>query len=334
MPETPPVLISTLGDPQSRGASSRTGLGRVGVTGVERVLPLSVGGVEQPLRVELDLAVALDATRRGAHMSRFEEAIDQAVEGLARSGAALSPDRVAAAIAECARLRQGTARAEARLSGRVAGVVRTPSTGVATQRFSTVLGAAVAVEGRAERRALGVQAEGTTACPCAQEAVAARARVRLAEEGFDADEIDRVLAAVPVATHNQRGLGTLWAGVVGAEAVGAEAIDLLSIVERSMSAEVYELLKRPDEADVVERAHARPRFVEDCVREMVRLGLEELSGLDGRAFLSARQENLESIHHHDVVAERSGTVEELRAELGGEDLDRPPVELAAWLGQP
>ena len=38
-----------------------------------------------------------------------------------------------------------------------------------------------------------------------------------------------------------------------------------------MSSEIYELMKRPDEVEVVEKAHRRPRFVEDCVREMVRM---------------------------------------------------------------
>ena len=37
-----------------------------------------------------------------------------------------------------------------------------------------------------------------------------------------------------------------------------------------MSSEIYELMKRSDEAHVVEKAHRRPRFVEDCVREMIR----------------------------------------------------------------
>ena len=43
-------------------------------------------------------------------------------------------------------------------------------------------------------------------------------------------------------------------------------------------------------------------------------GLPELS--DG-AFVSARQENLESIHQHNVLAERHGTLGELRHELAG-----------------
>ena len=49
-----------------------------------------------------------------------------------------------------------------------------------------------------------------------------------------------------------------------------DAERLLAIVEESMSSEIYELMKRSDEGAVVEKAHRRPRFVEDCVREMIR----------------------------------------------------------------
>ena len=72
-----------------------------------------------------------------------------------------------------------------------------------------------------------------------------------------------------------------------------------------MSSEIYELLKRPDEAAVVEKAHRRPRFVEDCVREMVRMATDRFAALGETAFISARQENLETIHKHNVVAERT-----------------------------
>ena len=51
-----------------------------------------------------------------------------------------------------------------------------------------------------------------TACPCAQEMVMERAAERLREDGFTDDEIGRVFEHVPVATHNQRGIGTLHVG--------------------------------------------------------------------------------------------------------------------------
>jgi GTP cyclohydrolase FolE2 len=69
---------------------------------------------------------------------------------------------------------------------------------------------------------------------------------------------------------------------------------------------------------VVEAAHADPRFVEDCVSALLRDVLVDPSfgELPPQARITVRQVNHESIHAHDVVAMRSGTVAELRRELG------------------
>jgi GTP cyclohydrolase I/GTP cyclohydrolase-4 len=74
-------------------------------------------------------------------------------------------------------------------------------------------------------------------------------------------------------------------------------------------------MKRADEVEVVEKAHRRPRFVEDCVREMVAGVVQRFPELDGASFVWARQENLETIHQHNVVAERHGLMCELRREI-------------------
>jgi GTP cyclohydrolase I/GTP cyclohydrolase-4 len=100
-----------------------------------------------------------------------------------------------------------------------------------------------------------------------------------------------------------------------------------------MSSEIYELMKRSDEAHVVEKAHRRPRFVEDCVREMIQGVVERFPELDGRAFVSARQVNLETIHQHNVVAERFGTLGEVRGELAGGVAPANHTSLRAWLDQ-
>ena len=106
---------------------------------------------------------------------------------------------------------------------------------------------------------------------------------------------------------------------------------LADIVEQSMSSPVYELLKRPDELFVVEHAHLQPRFVEDSVRFALKGVLETYPDLDDRDFVHSRQLNMETIHNHDVVAERFGTIGEVRAELErGEWLARH-TELREWL---
>jgi GTP cyclohydrolase I/GTP cyclohydrolase-4 len=98
-----------------------------------------------------------------------------------------------------------------------------------------------------------------------------------------------------------------------------------------MSSEIYELMKRPDEAEVVEKAHLRPRFVEDCVREMIRMAVERFAGFGDLAFLLARQENMETIHKHNVVAERHGLLGELRRELASGERVARHATMRDWL---
>jgi GTP cyclohydrolase IV len=150
-------------------------------------------------------------------------------------------------------------------------------------------------------------------------------------DGFDDEQIERILEHVPVATHNQRGLATLQIGCIEGCEEEIDAKTLLRIAESSMSSEIYELMKRSDEVEVVEKAHRRPRFVEDCVREMIAGVVRELPQLDGANFVSARQENLETIHQHNVVAERHGTLAELRSELDSGTLTARQTTLEQWL---
>ena len=98
-----------------------------------------------------------------------------------------------------------------------------------------------------------------------------------------------------------------------------------------MSSPVYELLKRPDELFVVEHAHLQPRFVEDSVRHALAETLARYPELDDGDFLFSRQVNLETIHTHDVLAERYGTAGELRSELDGAPHEPRHTTLEDWL---
>jgi GTP cyclohydrolase I/GTP cyclohydrolase-4 len=98
-----------------------------------------------------------------------------------------------------------------------------------------------------------------------------------------------------------------------------------------MSSEIYELMKRSDEVEVVEKAHRRPRFVEDCVREMIAGVVRGFPELDGASYVSARQENLETIHQHNVVAERHSLLCELRAEIESGDPPEHQTSLEVWV---
>lgn len=317
-------------DTQSDAPTTAISLSRVGVTGVEKVIRVSLDGTESTYHADFECVVDLDPRQKGVHMSRFEEIVNEAIDDVVLNNA-LRAEQLAAKVAEQVRTRQDGLRAEVRVTARYPETVPAPESGIDTQEIYSLFGTAVAaLEGT--RTVTGVEAQGMTACPCAQGMVEERARERLDESGFGPDEIDRIIADVPLATHNQRGVGQLHVGLPDGHTAELDARDLLRMVEGSMSSEIYELMKRPDELSVVEKAHRNPRFVEDCVREMVRALLEAHPDLPDEAFLMARQENFETIHRHNVVAERYGTVGEIRSELAnGERNGSHHLSMGEWL---
>ncbi len=74
--------------------------------------------------------------------------------------------------------------------------------------------------------------------------------------------------------------------------------DIINLVEKQASCELYGLLKRPDEKFVTERAYDNPKFVEDMVRD-VAAQLNAETRID--AYI-VESENFESIHNHSAYA--------------------------------
>ncbi|MDX6605031.1 MAG: cyclohydrolase [Solirubrobacterales bacterium] len=319
-------------DVQASLPVTQVSLSRVGVTGVEKVIRVKADGEENLFYAGFECFVDLNPQQAGVHMSRFEEIVGEAIDGVVL-GEAFKAEVLAAHVAQRVRESQGGLRAEVSVTARYPETVSTPASGQSTQEIYVLYGTAVDSE-RGTRTLTGVQAQGMTACPCAQEMVSGLARERLADDGFGRDEIERVIELVPIATHNQRGVGTLHVGCPEGGPAWIDAPELLRIVESSMSSEIYELMKRPDELSVVVKAHEQPRFVEDCVREMVRQVVEGYPDLPDDAFVMARQENLETIHRHNVVAERYGTLGELRAELIDGEHQPRHLTMREWLEAP
>ncbi len=74
--------------------------------------------------------------------------------------------------------------------------------------------------------------------------------------------------------------------------------EIVDLVEKQASSELYGLLKRPDEKYVTEHAYDNPKFVEDMVRDVA-----AVLNLDDRieAYV-VESENFESIHNHSAYA--------------------------------
>ena len=146
-------------------------------------------------------------------------------------------------------------------------------------------------------KTIGVRVVGMTACPCAQQTVT---------------EMLEYTGDMPVMSHNQRNVVTIE--MTTSEDISLEADDLIDIAQESFSSPTFELLKRPDEGQVVINAHRNTRFVEDVVREVLVRIVHKYADLPDDVFVTVQSDSEESIHKHDAYAERVATLGELRAE--------------------
>jgi GTP cyclohydrolase I len=104
-------------------------------------------------------------------------------------------------------------------------------------------------------------------------------------------------ADVGKGAHAQRGLVTLQVRT-DPNSPGAWLEDLIRISETSGSAELYTLLKRPDEKYVTIQGYENPKFVEDVARDVMR----KIHNLPEAIWAKVRVRNFESIHHHNATA--------------------------------
>src|SRR3954466_11995500 len=108
----------TIEDVQSQPPTLRVSLSRVGVTNVEKIIRIASGGEEQLYSARLDCFVDLGPNQKGAHMSRFEEGVNDVIREVILGESACRAETLAERIAERVRERQGARRAEVHIEAR------------------------------------------------------------------------------------------------------------------------------------------------------------------------------------------------------------------------
>src|SRR3954451_10056317 len=184
-----------LEDLQASSPEVRIGLSRAGVRGLSKAIRLRWGQIERLVAAEIECTGDLDPAQKGVHMSRFPELFEEAIDEVVLREAFLV-EELAGHIARHIVERQDACRAEVRITARYPLERRTPVTGLATQEMVSLIGVAAASE-RGSRRAVGVEATGTNACPCEQGLVRGRSSERVLEAGFVELEVERILELVP-----------------------------------------------------------------------------------------------------------------------------------------
>lgn len=291
-------------------------LTRVGVTDVKKLVEVARKDKRPIVLVStFDIFVDLPSDRKGANLSRNFEAIDEVLEEMIASPVYEIEDLCGEVAKRLIDRHEYALIAEVRMRSEYVLKRETPATKLNCQEVVNIFAEAKALRGEklTIRKLVGAEVLGITACPCAQEIMVDKARKELKKLGVEPEVIKKFLSNVPMPTHNQRGRGIISIDTQNSHFVSLEKI--INIIEHSMSSQMFELLKRTDEAMIVETAHKNPKFVEDCVRTMAQKIVKEFPELPDDSVIVIKQINEESIHRHNAFAERKSTLGELRQEI-------------------
>jgi GTP cyclohydrolase-4 len=291
-------------------------LTRVGVTDVKKLVEVARKDKRPIVLVStFDIFVDLPSNRKGANLSRNFEAIDAVLEEMITAPVYEIEDLCGEVAKRLIDRHEYALNAEVRMRSEYIIKRETPMTKIKCQEVVNIFAEARAIRGEEldVRKLVGAEVLGITACPCAQEIMRDKAKNELKALGVKDGVIREFLNRVPMPTHNQRGRGIISIEVHDSNFVSIDRI--INIIENSMSSQMFELLKRSDEAAIVELAHKNPKFVEDCVRTMAQKIVNEFPELPDDSIITVKQINEESIHRHNAFAERKSTLGELRQEI-------------------
>jgi len=310
--------IAQFPDVQANRPKIPINLTRVGVTGVKKLVEIKRKDKRPIVLIStFEIFVDLPSDRKGANLSRNFEAMDEVLEKAINLPVYEIEELCNDVAKSLLRRHEYATRSEVRMKSEYVVKREAPSTKMKCQEVVDIFAEATATrleEGNIDvKKLIGAEVVGMTACPCAQEIMRDNAKTALRELGVDLETVMNFLNKVPMATHNQRGRGIISLEVSGDVDVSLETI--IKIIESSMSSSIVELLKRADEALVVERAHQNPKFVEDCVRTMAQNIVSEFAHVPDSALVTIKQINEESIHRHNAFAERVALLGDLRDEI-------------------
>jgi GTP cyclohydrolase-4 len=306
-----------LPDVQSSLPEVRINLTRVGVKNVQKLVEVARPGKRPVIFIsKFDVFVDLPGSLKGANLSRNFEVIDDVLQQAIDGEVKVIEELCSAVARKLLDRHEYAERTEVRMQSKFMVRRETPISETSCHEVVNVHASAIAQRNDGSpiiRKSIGAEVTGMTACPCAQNIMKDHALHVLESLGVAEDKIDAFFEEVPMATHNQRGRGFLCIETDDDQHVSLEKI--IKILKDSMSARIYELLKRGDESYVVMEAHKNPRFVEDCVREMARKVIAQFRDLPADSVVTIKQTNEESIHQHNAYAERKATIAELVAEM-------------------
>ncbi|MBD3216428.1 MAG: GTP cyclohydrolase I FolE2 [Candidatus Lokiarchaeota archaeon] len=295
---------------------------KVGIVNVEKKVEIVQENKRYSFYPNISALISLPAEQRGIHMSRTSETIEEVInEVIIKPTPTIERvgDRIVKKLLE---RHPYTSKVEVKLEGKIVVQVRENSHGNIQKSYdiSSCTTANKKNNGEIEfNYFIGASAVGMTVCPCAkemsqefaEEVIRTRKDINISEE-----DVRKLVNILPFSSHNQRSKGTIILQINDLDSHKIDVLELIDVIEESMSGRIQSVLKRPEEAELVRGAHLKPLFSEDVIREMARNFVRrDFPNLQNKFKIRFKIESFESIHPHNVYAEMKTTVGELYSKL-------------------
>ncbi len=245
---------------------------------------------------EADVTVGLDDSYRGIHMSRIEECIADLYTYQVRD-----IREYASILSESVLEKQAARHVKVKLKGALPWLTETSvskKTSLDTVSVSVEVVAFRPEDRMTKQITIGLGLNHITACPCTQK--------------YNQFFYQQPCEGLPAATHSQRCNTVLYVRD-DQEKIGFEDLKACLLSGQHW---VQDLLKRPDEAEIVTQAHRNPQFIEDVIRN-VACQVSRLLGakLDDSSQIVIESLSQESIHSHDVRARLKASLGQIKKSL-------------------
>ncbi|MFX1569385.1 MAG: GTP cyclohydrolase MptA [Promethearchaeota archaeon] len=295
---------------------------KVGIVELEKKVEIVQENKKFSFYPKISALINLPAQQRGIHMSRTSETIEEVInEVIFKPTPTIEVvgDRIVKKLME---RHPYTSKAEVKLEGKIVVQVRENDERTIQKSYdiSSFVKAVRDILGNIDYNYfIGASAVGMTVCPCAkelsleyaEEIVKSRKDINVSEE-----DLNKLLNLLPFSSHNQRSIGSIIIQIRDLTNHKVDVLDIIDVIEQSMSGKIQSVLKRPEEAELIRSAHLKPLFSEDVIREMAKnFMLRDFPNLEDDFKVKFKIESFESIHPHNVYAELKTTVGDLRKKL-------------------
>ncbi|MFX1311045.1 MAG: GTP cyclohydrolase MptA [Promethearchaeota archaeon] len=309
-------------DLQDSNSSISIPIDKVGIIGVEKKVEIIQKNKKYSFYPKISALISLPGNKRGIHMSRTSETIEEIINEVIfkpTPSVEVVGDRITRKLLE---KHPYTEKVNVKLEGKIIVQSKDDQQRIIQKVYdiSSFVKAKKNKSGEIDfNYYIGASALGMTVCPCAKEMsqeYAATIIKNRQDLKISDDIIKKLVNILPFSSHNQRSTGTIIIQIKDLVNHKIDVLDIIDIIEESMSGKIQSVLKRPEEAKLVRTAHLKPLFAEDVIREMAKnFILRNFPNLENNFKVIFKIESHESIHPHNVYSELKTTIGELKKRI-------------------